>query len=342
MTFNIHAWRDASHQDNLERLIALVNAVQPDVLCLNEALHPFVAPPPDHPYWAEVRARRGHGLEPPRGSKPADDREESYLRRLSKATGLPHCAFACANEEGSFFGAIPFGNAILSRHPLRDVRRHVMGVTRADLTLGGQARTEADLEPRAALAAVVELPGGAVGVCSTHLDHKAEELRERQIDEAIAFAASSFGGRAHFLCGDLNTFQRVDLAPEQWEAVAQHYNAMGWPPPNEESSVLRRLTQLGYTDTLNLCQQHADESIPASPPHPPLTCWSHKPLFRLDYVFFSPGGQEVPSSDVATGDAENLGPSQLEILSHRTLESTVSDHYPVVVDVVLHDVANAT
>ena len=173
MTYNIHAWRDSAHVDNLERLINLINEVQPDVLCLNEVLHPFAGPAPDDPYWRDVRERRGHGRDPPAGSQPPVSSPEAYLNRLALATGLPNCAFATGSEDGSFFGAFPFGNAILSRHALSGVSRRVLGVTAEDLSLGGQTRTSADLEPRAALAALVDLPGGAsLGVCSTHLDHK--------------------------------------------------------------------------------------------------------------------------------------------------------------------------
>ena len=101
------------------------------------------------------------------------DSPEAYLNRLARATGLQNCAFATGSEDGSFFGAYPFGNAILSRHSLSGVRRQVLGVTPADLSLGGQTRTSADLEPRAALAALIELPDGkSFGICSTHLDHK--------------------------------------------------------------------------------------------------------------------------------------------------------------------------
>ena len=58
----------------------------------------------------------------------------------------------------------------------------------------------------------LDLPEGTVGVCSTHLDHKAEQLREKQIRAVISSAQVAFGGQEdpriipHFICGDLNTF----------------------------------------------------------------------------------------------------------------------------------------
>ena len=42
VSYNIHAWRDAEHADNLERLSSLLAGLAPDVVCLNEVLHPYV------------------------------------------------------------------------------------------------------------------------------------------------------------------------------------------------------------------------------------------------------------------------------------------------------------
>lgn len=297
-------------------------------------LHPFAGPPPDDLYWEHVRQRRGYGLKPPR---PACDAPEDYFNRLGDATGLQHCAFATANKDGSFFGAIPFGNAILSRHRLRDVRRLILAVTPGDLTLGAQERTMADLEPRSALAAVVELPGCEVGVCCTHLDHKAEELRERQVGEAIAFCDATFGERAHVISGDLNTFQRADMSPCAWEAVCAHYASAGWPPPPCESLVLRRLAMQGYTDSYASWRRAKADAGDAPPPHPPLTCWSQKPLFRVDYVMLAnaPAALDALGDSHASDALTRTKARVLRVCSHRTLTSPISDHLPVVVELEL-------
>ena len=131
VTYNIHAWRDAEHAENLPRLIELLRSLKPDVLCLNEVLQPFTAPPPSDPYWQIVREKRGHGYPPPAGSRPTNDADPSnYLCQLSAALGLPHAAFGGAagmdstpqDYRKSYFGQYPFGNAILSKYALRDVR----------------------------------------------------------------------------------------------------------------------------------------------------------------------------------------------------------------------------
>ena len=121
VTMNIHAWRDSDHRLNFDRLVAQLQKLRPDVVCLNEVLHPFCAPAPDDPYWEEVRARRGCDIgEPSPGSVPGDA-GDSLLQRLSEAVALPHLVYGAASE-GGFFGRHPFGNAVLSRLPLHDVR----------------------------------------------------------------------------------------------------------------------------------------------------------------------------------------------------------------------------
>jgi endonuclease/exonuclease/phosphatase family metal-dependent hydrolase len=145
VSFNIHAWRDSDHRLNFDRLVAQLQRLRPDIVCLNEVLHPFCAPAPDDPYWEAVRDRRGHGYEPPEGSVPADE-AESLLMRLSQAAELPHVAYGAASE-GAFFGRYPFGNAILSRHALQDVRRLVLPLQDGDLTLARRRRPVA-LSPR--------------------------------------------------------------------------------------------------------------------------------------------------------------------------------------------------
>lgn len=323
VTFNIHAWRDSSHLDNLERIISQCKELDADVLCLNEVLHPFTAPAADDPYWDAVRERRGTGYEPPAGSVPAEE-SASYLARLSEALSMPHVAFGSASTTG-FFGNYNFGNAVLSRHALSDVRHERLELQPGDLTLGGQQRTEADLEPRSATLARVRLSDGqSLGVCVTHLDHKSEELRERQISEAAGVAREVFAGGLHVLCGDLNSFDKDDMSDATWDAACDFYRSRGWPPPPARSLVCGALARLAYTDSFRAWQQRQRlQPAACEPPqdHPPLTCWSHRPLYRLDYVYVSkPAGDD---------------PRDLVVRSHKTLATDVSDHHAVVVELEL-------
>ena len=53
-----------------------------------------------------------------------------------------------AASEGGFFGRHPFGNAVLSRLPLQDVRHEPLRLRDGDLTLGGQVRLRGGIRGR--------------------------------------------------------------------------------------------------------------------------------------------------------------------------------------------------
>jgi len=142
VSLNVHAWRDSQHEDNVERVCELLRQIDPDIVCLNEVLHPFAPPPSSDPYWEAVRSRRGRGLK----LAPPTDAAASSLERLRDSLQFKHCTFGAATERGSFFGDIPFGNAILSRFPLERVQHNIMRPEPGDLTLGDQERTAEDLE----------------------------------------------------------------------------------------------------------------------------------------------------------------------------------------------------
>lgn len=282
-----------------------------------KVLHPYAAPPPGDPYFEAVRARRGAGYEPPPGSRPSDV-SATHLHRLATALGLPHYAFGAANEAG-FFGRYAFGNCILSRVPLRDVRTDELRAEPSDLTLGPQRRTPDDLEDRAVTSARVELiEGRHLGICVTHLDHRAEELRAKQAAAVAVHAEAAFARRwgaeaelpavPFVLMGDMNSFDRRDLSEEGWAAICNLYASKGWPPPRPDSLVRRELMErAGMADAWAV--QAAERLLP------PPTCWTET---RLDYVLLS--------------RAAASGPEALRVRAHRTIASTASDHLPVVVD----------
>ena len=319
VTFNIHAWRDAAHCDNFDKLVALLCTLQPiDVLCLNEVIDPFTAPPADDPYWETVRQRRGYGSALPPAAVPSDP-SLSYLSLLSSALALPYVAFGAATTSRSFFGVSPYGNAILSRHQLKSVRNVVARSTEADLSLGGQERTAQDLEDRSCLVATVEADGQPkLGVVCTHLDHKAEELREKQIARFLAEACEAFGSAVPFvLCGDLNSFDERDMDAEGWQAICDLYASRGWPPPPRRSLVRNALEASGLRDTFGLQSRPSAGAGSGSsggrgPQQPPATSWTET---RIDYVM-----------------AHDAEAHTIRVRSHQTVSSDASDHLPVVVE----------
>lgn len=314
ISFNIHAWRDANHDDNFLKLVELLRSLQPDVLCLNEVLHPFTPPPACDPYWEAVQQRQGHGYKLPPEAVPSSSKD-ALLSRLSEELGLPHVAFGAATECG-FFGKVPFGNCILSRHELVDVQNSVYVASESDLHLGVQTREPEDLEDRSLTTAIVKLPGGLLlGVACTHLDHKAEEMREQQICHFLRKARAAFGDTMPWvLCGDLNTFDVRDMAEADWRAICELYASRGWPPPWSHSLVRRAMEAGGLEDAFILQQA-------IRPCKPPPTSWT---ATRIDYVMVS-HGHEAVSHPV------------LNVCLHKTIPSNVSDHFPVVCDFELHN-----
>ena len=155
------------------------------------------------------------------------------------------------------------------------------------------------------------------------------------MQQTIAHCASALAGVAHVICGDLNTFQREDMSSAAWEQICAHYASAGWPPPPQESLVLSSLRAEGYHDAFECWRDSAaggggDDSL-----HAPVTCWSQKPLFRLDYVMLSPRPSSMDAASRATDERACVGESWMRILGHHTLESPVSDHHPVVVELEL-------
>ena len=301
VTYNIHAWRTPDHNDNFADLVDVLAALRPDVLCLNEVLEPWSPPSADDPYWATVASRRGYAYDqlPPSCTHAS---VTSHLRRLAAALGLDHVHYTMANDKG-FFGRVPFGNAILSRYPFEStpmellMRPHLP----ADLSLGDQPRTTDDLEPRSAIFARVMLPAAderaaaTFGVCVTHLDHKAEELRERQVREVLAAARANFASRTSehehvpfCICGDLNSYDRRDTDDEQWAQLVGTCEARGWPPPREASLVRRVLEQEGgMVDAYDSFANNEDlRRSSQSMPRPPPTAWTG---VRLDYIMLHGG-----------------------------------------------------
>ena len=317
VSFNIHAWRDKDHIDSFQRLCDLLIECEPDVICLNECLHPWAGAAADDPYWQAVASRRGNGYKLPPEALPADE-SKTHLLRLARLLGFDHVCFGCASPVRSFFGQVPFGNAVISRFALENVRHNVMHTEPNDLYLGEQERTMADLEDRSVSTMIVDLPGGRrLGVCTTHLDHKAEELREKQARNVLAAAAKAFGSGAvdlpYLVCGDLNTYDKRDMAERQWREMCELSERKGWSKPRADSLVRAVLEgDGGLVDAFSLAAERDEGDAGADGAGlPPATCWTG---CRLDYVLLHCAGK-------------------VQVAAHRTLSgSACSDHLPIVCD----------
>jgi endonuclease/exonuclease/phosphatase family metal-dependent hydrolase len=99
MSYNIQAWRDSQHQDSFDRIVDCVKQTRPDILCLNEVLHPFYKPPNyDGDYYRQIQSKQ-RGVRIPESFLPANDDEQQYssfLHQLAEAVHLPNVEYVGA------------------------------------------------------------------------------------------------------------------------------------------------------------------------------------------------------------------------------------------------------
>ena len=236
------------------------------------------------------------------GSRPS---AAPYLQKVANILGMD-VAFGEAEKDLCYFGAVPFGSAILTKGSLEDVSRIVMTSTDEDALLGDQARDFA--ESRGAISATICVGGRRITVATTHLDHKSEDLRAKQMTTALASLGKKEKGQT-ILCGDFNTFQRKDYTPESWDRIVDFYGSRGWATPRETSLVLDGLSSRGWRDA-------AENDVP----YPTPTCWTATPLFRIDYVWLSPDLSETST-----------------VTNYSRVDDDASDHFPVSVDLLFSE-----
>jgi endonuclease/exonuclease/phosphatase family metal-dependent hydrolase len=237
VTYNIFAGNDLERRSNLARIAALLDTLRADIVLLQEV--------------DRLTARSG-GVD--------------QAAVLAEATGL-HVVFGRSID----FGGGEYGNAILSRWPVRALR-----VVPLDSLL--PAALVADVqEARTLLHAVVETPGGVLHVVNTHLDHRATStVRQPQALALLAYLADAVPpGAPLVLGGDLNA--RPD---------AVEVRALG----------------ARFSDAWTTCGAG-----------PGFTFRTDQPDRRIDYVLLS----------------------GVTCATARVIDRPLSDHLPVVVDVVI-------
>lgn len=321
MTYNVHGWRDSSHSCNFDRIVKVVKDAKPEILCLNEVLHPFARPPTPsrqvNDYYQRVQDNKGrdHPVDP---SFLASDTNLSFLHRLAEATGLTKLDFLEATDNSYFGQGVSFGNAILTCHPIVETCHVLLEVAKGDENLGRQQRDFVD--PRSFGAAQVKIDNQhTIGVAYGHLDHKSEELREKQILMALQNLQPFLEKTPHIVCGDFNTFQKSDCDEAGWHAILDLYHSRGWPEPPERSLVLDALIKEGYSDTF----YQQDRNMPVGVPPKP-TSWTNNPLMRIDHIY----------TKQATSRSEDYC-TEIVTKRHYRIDADASDHFPVVLEALL-------
>jgi len=272
---------------------------------------------------------------------------------LAKATNLKQVEFHGATDTSFFGRGTWFGNAILTRYPIENCQHVALAVQEGDIHLGNQKRESVD--PRAFTAVLLRLEenGGfnddddnnndsqpepsssssppppqhanLLGIIVTHLDHKSEELRVKQISRGVQAIEAFLDHVPQIICGDFNTFQKSDTDEKGWQRILDLYHSRGWPKPSERSLVLEALTDdFGYHDTFYSARRNNsrdEESSGTTLPAP--TSWTTNPLMRIDHVFFK---NPTKTSLVLTTDT-------IVPMSHYRIDCDASDHFPVVCNI---------
>jgi endonuclease/exonuclease/phosphatase family metal-dependent hydrolase len=200
------------------------------------------------------------------------------------------------------FGAAGYGgNALLLREKPR-------GVEHVPLTVRGR-------ELRTALCAELVGPAGPLVIAATHLDDRSEDARCAQL--TVLRAHLSRASTPHVIVGDFNAVRTADYAPARLLEIAQRRTENAREPPRDDVAFM--MDGWGYLDATRLAHagdraRYAEILKAPLPEALAVTCWVGT---RIDQVWL---------------DAHAA--AQLTCTSGRVVETDVSDHHPVVVELV--------
>ena len=221
VTYNIHGWRTADGHPNVEGVGAVLEAIKPDIVGLNEVYH--------------------HRQEGTRAPGPA-----SGLSQLAARLDM-HLLFGpCLRWPAQ--ADMPenaYGNALLSRWPIIAGAAHHLTPKEEQL----QAVLK-DKEQRGLLEGRILLPGGQTfTVYVTHLDHTDEAARLAQLRTLRTWTGRD-RNRPHVLMGDFNAISLWD-----WDEAGLAYLAQ--QPSNrgrnlvdhpKGAQVIAQVEKAGYVD----------------------------------------------------------------------------------------------
>ena len=168
LVYNIHAGKDASGVDNLERVAAIVRESAADLVLLQEV--------------DSMTARSG-GVD--------------QLSVLGTGLGMHRAYGRTIPYQGG-----GFGNAMLSRHPIAAHETIPLPHDSTETTPAGRVR-----EARGALVAVVHAPSGPLHVVVTHIDASRDDRWRRREAVRLVQIVDSLrrAGARVMLGGDLNS-----------------------------------------------------------------------------------------------------------------------------------------
>jgi endonuclease/exonuclease/phosphatase family metal-dependent hydrolase len=211
MVYNIHAGKDASGADNLERVAALIREASADVVLLQEV---------------DRGTRRSGGVDQP--------------AVLSRLTGL-HMEFG----RSLVYQGGDYGIAVLSRWPITSRRTISLPVNPP------QDRSGSFHEPRVALQVVIASPVGALHVINTHIDASREDRwRRQEIATVLAVMDSTrgmvlFGGDLNSTPeGEIQQMVRASGLRDAWQVCGAGSERNGFTYPAD--SGVKRIDYLYF------------------------------------------------------------------------------------------------
>jgi endonuclease/exonuclease/phosphatase family metal-dependent hydrolase len=218
LTYNIHGWKTADGQPNLDGVARTIAMTQADIVGLNEVFYPRRTPGGDLPAL-EVLAQRldMHFLFGPCLRWPVQDE-------------LP---------------ADAYGNALLSRWPIIAGAAHHLTPKEEDAhqVLAGK-------EQRGLLEARILLPTGETFIVYVlHLDHTDEEARLVQLRVARTWLGRD-RQRPHLVMGDFNAISPWDVAgqPELLAQLAAHPKGQNLVAGEKGPRLIAQMEKAGYVD----------------------------------------------------------------------------------------------
>lgn len=167
LVYNMHAGKDASNVDNLQRIAALVDSVRADIVLLQEV---------------DKNTQRSGRVDQP--------------ATLAKLTGFNAAFGKSLDYQGGDYGI-----AILSRWPISsDTTMHLP-------VEPPQERSGGSYEPRTALRVIIAAPGGPLAIVNTHLDPSGDDRWRRQEIRTVLAIVDSLRRRGipTFAGGDFNS-----------------------------------------------------------------------------------------------------------------------------------------
>ncbi|MBW7882301.1 MAG: endonuclease/exonuclease/phosphatase family protein [Caldilineaceae bacterium] len=218
VTFNIHGWRTADNQPNLDGVTATLRALEADIIGLNEVYYPRVIAGDARPAL------------------------EALADRLSMHFVFGPCLRWPVQDD---MPAGAYGNALLSRWPIIASSAHHLAPKEEDR----DQRLEGK-EQRGLLEGRVLLPDGkTLTVYITHLDHTDEEARLVQLRVARTWLVRD-RNRPHLVIGDFNTLSPWDMEGRKEELTRL---LLGAHAPNllgarDMPQVITQMEKAGYID----------------------------------------------------------------------------------------------